>query len=141
MLFDNSLSKYFIFKRTSCMQWLFCNASKIKKGYGTSFWCIFSAWCSKKNVPYLIFYQWTEFQCHIFFPSQDIKQNVLLRSYDEVINFKIFPGSTSNAVADGTKNRERRKYKNLNISRTKRAFQMKQKTFFIVIDGLSFAEK
>ena len=115
--------------------------AKLKRGMGLAFGAYSLHDAQKKNVPYLIFYQWTEFQCHIFFPSQDIKQNVLLRSYDEVINFKIFPGSTSNAVADGTKNRERRKYKNLNISRTKRAFQMKQKTFFIVIDGLSFAEK
>ena len=36
-------------------------------------------------------YQWPRFQCHTFFPSQDIKQNVLssyLDSYD-VMNFKI----------------------------------------------------
>ena len=37
-----------------------------------------------KNVPYLIIYQWTKFQCHIFFSSQDIKQNVLLSSYLDV---------------------------------------------------------
>ena len=30
---------------------------------------------------YLILYQWTKFQCHTFFTSQDIKQNVLLSSY------------------------------------------------------------
>ena len=35
----------------------------------------------KKNVTYLILYLWIKFQCHIFFPSQDIKQNVLLSSY------------------------------------------------------------
>ena len=34
-----------------------------------------------ENVPYLILYKWTKFQCHIFFPSHDIKQNVLLSSY------------------------------------------------------------
>ena len=34
-----------------------------------------------KNAPNLIFYQLTKFQCHIFFPSQDIGQNVLLSSY------------------------------------------------------------
>ena len=28
---------------------------------------------SIKNVPYLILDQWTKFQCHILFPSQDIK--------------------------------------------------------------------
>ena len=26
-------------------------------------------------------YQWTKFQCHTCCPSQDIKQNMLLRSY------------------------------------------------------------
>ena len=31
-----------------------------------------------KNVPYLILYQ---FQCHTFFLSQDIKQNMLLSFY------------------------------------------------------------
>ena len=34
-----------------------------------------------KNVSYLIPYQLTKFHCHIFFSSQDIKQNVLLSSY------------------------------------------------------------
>ena len=37
--------------------------------------------------------------------------------------------------------RTAKKYKNLNISRTKRAFQIKQKPFFIVFEGLSFNEK
>ena len=44
-----------------------------------SFWCSFSAWFLHKNIPYLILYLWTKFQFHKFF--QDIKQNVLLRSY------------------------------------------------------------
>ena len=48
---------------------------------GISFWCTFSAWFSHANVPYLILYQLTKFQCHIFFASQDIKRNVLLSSY------------------------------------------------------------
>ena len=39
------------------------------------------AWLFHKNVPHLIFYQWTKFQCHTLFLSQDIKQNVLLSSY------------------------------------------------------------
>ena len=58
---DNPLSKYLT----------------IKRGSGTSFWCTFSAWFFHKNVFYLILYQRTKFQCHTFFPSQDIKQNVL----------------------------------------------------------------
>ena len=32
---------------------------------------------SIKNVLYLMLHLWTRFQCHIFFLSQDIKQNVL----------------------------------------------------------------
>ena len=40
----------------------------------------------------------------------------------DVINFKIFLGSTAKAMADRGKKRGRQKYKNLNISRTKRAF-------------------
>ena len=41
---------------------------------------------------------------------------------DFLENFKIFLRSTSKAMADREKKRGRRKYKNLNISRTKRAF-------------------
>ena len=40
-------------------------------------------------------------------------------------------------MADREKLRESRKYKNLNISRTKRAFKMKQKAFFVTLNGLS----
>ena len=57
------------------------------------------------------------------FPS--IKQNVLLSSYLDswdVINFKIYLGSTFKAMADTEKKKGRRKYKQLNISTTKRAF-------------------
>ena len=57
---------------------LFC---KIKKGSGASFWCTFSAWFFFKNVPYLIVYQWTKFQCHTLFLSQNSKQHVLLSLY------------------------------------------------------------
>ena len=65
---------------------LVCNGcfglfSKVKKGSGASFWCTFSVWCFSENVLYLILYQWTKFQCHTLFLSQDIKQNVLLSFY------------------------------------------------------------
>ena len=36
---------------------------------------------SIKKVLYLLLYQWTKFQCHTLFSSQDIKHNVLLSSY------------------------------------------------------------
>ena len=111
-------------------KFLACNGcfelfTKMKKGSGTSFWCTFSAWFFHKNVLYLILYQWTKFKCHTFFPSQDIKQNVLSSSYLGSwwrLNFKIYLRTNSEAMADKEKKRGRRKYKNLNISRTKRAF-------------------
>ena len=43
-------------------------------------------------------------------------------------------------MADRGKKRGRQNYKNLIISRTKRAFKMKQKTLFIVFEGLPFGE-
>ena len=44
-------------------------------------------------------------------------------------------------MADREKKRRRQKYKNLNISRTKRAFQTKKKTFFTIFEGLLFGDK
>ena len=78
-----------------------------------------------KNVLYLILYQWTKFQCFNLFLYQDIKQNVLLSPYldsNDITNFEISLESTFKAMADRGKKRGRQKYKNLNISRTKRAF-------------------
>ena len=105
-------------------EFLACNGcfglfTKIKKGSGTSFWCTFSVWFFHKNVHYLMLYQWPKFQCHTFFSSQDIKQIVLLSSYLNVIKFKIYLGSSSQAMADRKKKSGRWKYKNLNILRTK----------------------
>ena len=78
-------SKWQPFKTIFLKEFLECNVcfwlfNKIKKGSGASFWYTFSAWFSHKNVPYLIMYQWTKFQCHTLFLSQDINQNVLLSS-------------------------------------------------------------
>ena len=44
-------------------------------------------------------------------------------------------------MANREKKRGRWKYKNWNISGTKRALQMKSKTFFMVFGGLSFDGK
>ena len=100
-----------------------------KKGSGASLWCTFSAWFLHLNFPYLILHQWwTKFQCHTLFLSQHIKQNVLLSSHLDNYwwNYKPSLSSTSlssisKAMADREKKRAR-KYKYLNISRTKRAF-------------------
>ena len=67
-------------------EFLACNGcfglfTKIRKWSGTRFWWTFCAWFFHKNVPYLIVYQWTTFQCHAFFSSHNIKENVLLSFY------------------------------------------------------------
>ena len=54
---------------------------KLKRGRGLAFGAHFLHDFSIKMFFHLILYQWTKFQCHNFFPSQDIKQNVLLSSY------------------------------------------------------------
>ena len=56
-------------------------------------------------------------------------------------NFKIYLQSSSKIMVDKEKKRGRCKYKNLNILITKRAFSMKQKSFFIVFEGLPLAKK
>ena len=53
---------------------------KLKRGLELAFGAHFLHDFSIKNVPYLTLYQWTKFQCHTLFLSQDIKQNVLSSS-------------------------------------------------------------
>ena len=55
--------------------------SKLNRGFGLAFGAHFRYVFFPCNAPYLIVYPLTKFPCHIFFTSQDIKQNVLLSSY------------------------------------------------------------
>ena len=55
--------------------------AKLKRGLGPAFGAHFLYDFFLKNVLSLILYQWTKFQCHTLFLSQDIKQNVLLSSH------------------------------------------------------------
>ena len=106
---------------------------KIKKESGTRFWCTFSAWLFHENVPYSILYQWAKFQCHTFFPSQDIKQNVFLSSYLDswwCLNFKIDLGSSSKAMADREKKRRRWKYKKFEYLKNEKTFLDEIKNIF-----------
>ena len=54
--------------------------AKLKRGLGIAFGAHFLHDFSMKML-YLILYQWTTFQCHTSFLSQDIKHNVLFTSY------------------------------------------------------------
>ena len=51
-----------------------------QRGLGLAFGAHILHDFSIKNVPCLMLYQWTKFQSHICFASQDFKQNVLLSS-------------------------------------------------------------
>ena len=89
-------------------EFLACNVyfglfSKIKKEWGTSFWNTFSAWSFHKNVPYLILYHWTNFQCHTLFPSQDMKQNTLLKLLSTIF-YQMFIFSSSDRPSKTMKN-------------------------------------
>ena len=128
ILFQNTL---FLKEFLACIG-CFGLFTKIKEGSGTSFWNTFSACFFHKNVPYLILYQLTKFQCHIsmsYFSfsvlleiSSKMFLKVLIYTSDGVIKFKIYLRSSSKAMTVRGKNRGREKYKNLNISATKRAF-------------------
>ena len=133
-LFDNLLSKYLILKEFLAWNGYFGLFNTIKKGSGTSLRCIFSAWFSNKNVPYLIFYQWTKFQCHTFFPSQDIKQNVLL-------TLRIIFDQPLKQWLTGRKKREDGNTKIWISQEWKELFRWNKKHFFIVFEGLSFGGK
>ena len=126
-------------------EFLACNAcfglfTKIKKGPGTSFWCILSAWFFHKNVPYLIIYQWTKFQCHTFFPLPDIKQNMLLSSYSETVVRFILDQDLKQWLT-GRKRGKDRNIKSWISWEQKELLRWNKKTAFIVFEGLSFGEK
>ena len=84
LLFQNNLSYYLTLKSNflpamAVLGYLTKLKSGLELASGAHFLYI---GFSNKNVPYLIPYQWTKFQCHNFFPSQDIKQNVLSSHLD-----------------------------------------------------------
>ena len=55
---------------------------KLKMGLGLAFGAHFlHGFSIKMFLIYLILYPWTKFQSHAFFPSQVIKQKVLLICY------------------------------------------------------------
>ena len=73
ILFQNILLLKEFFACNGCFRLI----TKITKKSGTSFCFTFSAWFFYKNVFYLILHLLTWFYCHTFFPSKDIKQNVI----------------------------------------------------------------
>ena len=80
-LFDNPFSKYLTFKIVSCLQRLFWVIYQNYKEVWVYLLLHIFCMIFYKNVLYLILYLWRRFQCQTFFPSEDVKQNVLLSSY------------------------------------------------------------
>ena len=79
--FDDLLSSIVFLKeflRFNGCFWLFTN---IEKTSGAIFWCRFPVLLLHIIVLYLMVYQWIKFRCHIFFSSQNIKQNWLSSFY------------------------------------------------------------
>ena len=67
--------------------------------------------------------------------SNKMCYQVLIQTVDDVINSKIYLGSSSKAMADREKKRGRWKYKNFNILRTKKSFLNAIKTFSQFLKG------
>ena len=118
------------------MQWLFWVIYPFKKGSKTSLWCIFSAWFSNKNVPYWILYQWTQFQCHKFFPSQDTKQNVIKFLFRQLMTSQALRFIFDQPLKQWLTGKKRGADGN-----TKNWISWERKAFFIVFEGLSLGEK
>ena len=126
-LFDNPLSKSLISQTICFLQWLFWFIYQNEEGVScTGIQCIISAWFFHKNVPYLILFHLTKFQCHIFsFWRYQTKCAIkflfrqLLTSY---LFMMTIAESFIKAMADRKKLKGSWKYKHLNISRMKRAF-------------------
>ena len=74
----------------------------VKRGLTLAFGVPFLYDFSIKNVFYYRLYQLTKFQCHIFFPSKDIKQNVIKFLFRKLLtsSTKIYLWSSSKAMAD-----------------------------------------
>ena len=53
--------------------------TKIKEGSWTGFGCITSAWFFHVNISYVILYQLTKFQCHIFLVSSRCQTKCVIR--------------------------------------------------------------
>ena len=89
-------------------------------------------WFFKKTVSRVTFYQLTKFHCLITFTCWDIGQCVLQLFVNQAVtsqNLKL----TLSFLPSWPKSQD----KNLNILRTKRAFEVKYKAFFITFKRLS----
>ena len=107
--------------------------TKLKRGIGLTLGVHFLHDFFHQNILYLILYQWTKFQCHTLFLSQDIKQNVLLSPYLNkwwhYFDFD-FNESTSKVMANREKKRGKTKIQKFEYCETKKSFLDRIKKHF-----------
>ena len=108
------------------MQWLFLGyLAKLKRDLGLAFGAHFQHDFSIKMFLFEYSINEQSFNVTLYFFLKISKKCVIMflfRPLMDVINLKIFLGSACKAIADREKKRGRRKYTNLNIWKTKRAF-------------------
>ena len=100
-----------------------------KKRFGNNHPASFFAWFLKWNISFVIFYQLTKFHCLTVFNLGDIEQScivIVCQPGCDIFNFKI---NLIFLIKPFFKHLEK-----------KRAFKMKQKTFFIIFEGLSLKQ-
>ena len=110
-----------------------------RKGSGASFSTTFCIWFFNKNVSHVTFFWLTKFHCLIAFTSRDIRQYVYWLFVNQAVtsqNLKLTLSFWTNRFATWPRSQD----KNLSILRTKRAFEMKWKAFFIIFKGFSVAK-
>ena len=110
---------------------------------------LFRLWNKFRNIPQLVMYYLTKFDdvlsdqiwwCNIKQFLSYYKKYICKFMKANSWHHKLFDFHLSIWIWKAWKGRKKN-YKNLNISRTERAFSIKWKTFFIVFEGLSFGEK
>ena len=108
-----------------------------RKGSGASFSTTFCIWFFNKNVSHVTFFWLTKFPCLYF--SKYWTVCVLWLFVNQAVtsqNLKLTLSFWSNRFATWPRSQD----KNLSILRTKRAFEMKWKAFFIIFKGFSVAK-
>ena len=108
-----------------------------RKGSGASFSTTFCIWFFNKNVSHVTFFWLTKFPCLYF--SEYWTVCVLWLFVNQAVtsqNLKLTLSFWSNRFATWPRSQD----KNLSILRTKRAFEVKWKAFFIIFKGFSAAK-
>ena len=125
----------------SFLEWVSCFGlfAEIKNWFGTSFWCTYSAYCFRRNIPYLILYQLTLLSFNVrptFFSRYKTicVSNSCLANWCRP-NFMIYLQSSTRAMPDRRKKRIRIPWEQ------KKLLKRNKKEFFIFFKCYHWAKK